>query len=36
MPLNGRFNGLENLGDSLEKLRLVRVPLFDDLENVLD
>jgi hypothetical protein len=36
MPLNGRFNGLENLGDSLEKLWLVRITLFDDLENVLD
>jgi len=36
IPLNGGFDGLENLGDRLEKLRLVRIPLFDDLEDFLD
>jgi hypothetical protein len=36
IPLNGGFDGLENFGDRLEKLRLVGIPLFDDLENFLD
>jgi hypothetical protein len=36
IPLNSGFDGLENFGDSLEKLRLVRIPLFDDLESFLD
>src|SRR6185369_4078206 len=36
MSLNRGFDGLENFGDRLEKLRLVRIPLFNDLENFLD
>ena len=36
IPLNGGFDGLENLGHCLEKLRLVRVTFLDDLENFLD
>ena len=36
MPLNRGFDGLENFGDRLKKLRLVRISLFDDLENFLD
>jgi hypothetical protein len=36
MSLNGGFDGLENFGDRLKKLRLVRIPLLDDLENFLD
>jgi hypothetical protein len=36
IPLNGGFDGLENFGNRLEKLRLVGIPLFDDLENFLD
>ena len=36
ISLNRGFDGLEYLGDSLEKLRLVRISLFNDLENFLD
>jgi hypothetical protein len=35
VPLNGRFDRLENFRDCLKELRLIRIALLDDFENFL-
>jgi len=36
VPLDSRFDRLENFGNRLKKLRLIRVTPFDDVENLLN